>query len=182
MKRLPLIFSIILAVFGCLNALSPVSITTKTTKEQKNLPTSFSLNLTLDSEAVEKSCSFSAKAKIDADGFFYLKTSGIKKFFKNLEYEDFEILFADFDETWWGIDLWSDDTLDELGSDLVNSLRDFFDEVVSLNHFEKNPYEFAYVSEGIPIKISVIFDTETFSAPEEYKDFSDFFVTSFENI
>lgn len=188
MKSFPVIFSILLAVLGCLNSLATTTVITRASQktDTSNLPVSFSLELSMPHPETNRSTSFSADFLISEDNYVYLKTSHLHNFFTKLEYEDFSHLFKDFDDIWWGIDLWDDSSAEKINREIIFSLRDFLTEVISLDHTDTSPIEFTYDIDGVPVSIVVKFTTDNitneFSTPIEYSDISDYFVTTFENI
>lgn len=128
--------------------------------------------------------SFAISGISEPDGYLLFKTSNLSSALNEINYTDFATIFSGIDEKWWGIDAFSNDIYEIFDKNLVDSVRGFLENLEVYAKTDENDLKITHEEEGIflnaSIKISTI-ASDSVEYPTEYADFSEFFITKFEN-
>lgn len=128
--------------------------------------------------------SFTISGFFDSEDYLLFRTSGLASALNEINYTDFATIFSDIDEKWWGIDVFSNDIYENFDKNLIDSVRDFLDNLGFYVRTGENDLKFHHEEDGIfldaSVKISRI-SNNSVEYPAEYSDFSEFFIHTFEN-
>lgn len=189
--RISVIFSLLFATIGVLNSMNFSTTTIKTSEklvESSNFPLEFSAKVSFSPENPKESTQnsdespleFSASVKITEEKLVFFRSLGLYDLFSELKYDDFSEIFGKIDGIWWLIDLWDEEISEKLGEETVEFFRNFIEDLDEYEKSELKTVEKFYKEDGISIKITLNFSESPFELPEEYSDFANFFVETFE--
>lgn len=189
--RIFTIFSFLCGAIGVLNSMNFMTTsikTSKTTVESSNFPLEFSAKISISPKSAENliensdesPLSFSVSVKITEEKLIFFRTKNFSDLFFDLNYEDFSEIFSKFDGVWWYIDLWDEEVSEKLGEGTAEFFRNFIEDFDEYEKSELKQIEKSFVEDEIFVKISIDFFEDSFETPEEYSDFANFFVETFE--